>query len=94
MPIWNPKEAAIHLTRNVSVQGRRTSMRLEQPFWDAFEEIVRREGISMNALVTRVWAASPDDVNLAGAIRVFVLGYFWALANGGRPRVPPGSTKP
>lgn len=93
MPIWNPKGAAIHLTRNVSVQGRRTSMRLEQPFWDALEDILRREDTSMNSLVSRIWTASPDDVNLSGAIRVFVLGYFWALANGRRPRVPPGSTK-
>ncbi|MGF6227602.1 putative DNA-binding ribbon-helix-helix protein [Inquilinus ginsengisoli] len=68
-------------------------MRLEQPFWDAFEDIVRREDISINSLVSRIWTASPDGVNLSGAIRVFVLRYFWALANGRTPRVPPGSTE-
>lgn len=61
--------------RNVTIRGKRTSMRLEPGFWDAIEEIAAREGLSVDAVFERV-AKAPHRGNLSSAIRVFVLAYF------------------
>ncbi len=61
--------------RNVKVFGRRTSMRLESAYWDALEEIARREGTDVDALFDKV-AKAPHRGNLTSAIRLYVLAYF------------------
>jgi predicted DNA-binding ribbon-helix-helix protein len=77
-------------TRNVTIGGNRTSIRLEQQFWSGLEEIVTREGIPVNALVTRIRASQRMDGSLSSAVRVFVQAYFFALAHNRRPIVPKG----
>lgn len=67
-------------THNVLLQGRRTSIRLEAAFWLALDEILELEGITLNALVTRINAANRNGGNLSGAVRVFIISYFTALA--------------
>jgi predicted DNA-binding ribbon-helix-helix protein len=57
--------------RSVEIGGHRTSISIEQPFWDALKEIADREGVSLNTLVTRIDNAR--DGNLSSAIRVYVL---------------------
>lgn len=61
--------------RNVKVFGRRTSMRLEPAFWEALEDIARREGTDVDGLFDKV-ARAPHRGNLTSAIRLFVLAYF------------------
>jgi predicted DNA-binding ribbon-helix-helix protein len=61
--------------RNIKVFGRRTSMRLEQAFWEAMEDIAWRESTTVDELFDRV-ADSPHRGNLTSAIRLFVLAYF------------------
>src|SRR5579885_538615 len=39
---------------NVTVAGRRTSIRLEPAMWQALHEIAAREGKTMHALVTEI----------------------------------------
>ena len=39
---------------NVTINGRRTTMRLEPSIWDALHEISRREGMPVNDLCARV----------------------------------------
>ena len=63
------------VSRNVSLAGRRTSLRLEQPIWDGLEEICVREGRSLNDVCADVEAARPERT-LTASIRVFVLQYF------------------
>ncbi len=62
-------------SRNVTVSGRRTSMRLEPDMWDALAEICRREGMTMNQLCSRI-----DEMrrggSLTSATRVYVMRYF------------------
>lgn len=77
-------------TRNVTVGGNRTSIRLEQQFWSGLEEIVTREGISVNALVSRIRGSQRRDGSLSSAVRVFIQAYFFALAHDRRPVVPKG----
>lgn len=40
------------VSKNVTVNGHRTSMRLEPVMWDALREAARREGMTVNALVS------------------------------------------
>lgn len=61
--------------RNVKVFGRRTSMRLEPAFWEALEEIARRETTDIDALFDKV-AKVPHRGNLTSAIRLYALAYF------------------
>ena len=63
------------INRNVTVTGRRTSVRLEQPMWDALEEICRRERKIMNQLVTEIDQSRQESI-LTAAIRVTIMRYF------------------
>ena len=57
---------------SLTLRGHRTSVSLEQVFWDGFREIAAARGLTMNALAVEIDAAR-NDVGLASAIRVFVL---------------------
>ncbi|HVI52963.1 MAG TPA: ribbon-helix-helix domain-containing protein [Candidatus Sulfotelmatobacter sp.] len=67
------------LNRNVTIAGRRTSMKLEPDMWDALDEICRREQITMHEACTMV-ADRHRGNNLTAAMRVFILGYYRAAA--------------
>jgi predicted DNA-binding ribbon-helix-helix protein len=58
--------------RSVSIAGHRTSISLEEPFWEALREIAEREQLSIQALIGRI-DAERGEQNLSSAIRVFVL---------------------
>lgn len=64
---------------NVTVAGRRTSIRLEPAMWQALREISVREGKTMHALVTEIEQGRAQS-SLTAAIRVFLLDYFRAAA--------------
>lgn len=61
--------------RSVSIAGHRTSVSLEEPFWEALRGIADSEGLSVQALIGRI-DAERGEQNLSSAIRVFVLGCF------------------
>jgi len=77
-------------TRNVMIGVRRTSIRLETPFWSALGEIIERENITLNALVSLIDAENRDHNNLSSAVRVFIHSYFFALARQQVLAFPPG----
>ena len=58
--------------RSVSIAGHRTSISLEEPFWEGLREIAARETLSVQALIGRI-DAERGGQNLSSAIRVFVL---------------------
>ncbi|WP_224814988.1 ribbon-helix-helix domain-containing protein [Hasllibacter sp. MH4015] len=58
---------------SLTLQGHRTSVSLEDAFWDALREIAARRGMSMNALVAEIDGARGVSAGLASAIRVHVL---------------------
>ena len=60
------------LKRSVSIAGHRTSISLEEPFWEGLREIAEREKISVQALIGLI-DAERGEQNLSSAIRVFVL---------------------
>ncbi len=63
------------VSRNVTVAGKRTSVRLEPSMWDALAELCRRENCTTNEICTLV-ARSQDSSSLTAAIRVVILSYF------------------
>ena len=62
--------------RSLTLRGHRTSVSLEDPFWDAFREIAAEDGKALNALAAEIDDARGTDVGLASAIRLFVLERF------------------
>ncbi len=63
------------MSRNVTLQGRRTSLRLERAMWDALEEIRARERQSMHELCAHIDRTRSERTLTAG-IRVYILEYF------------------
>ncbi len=57
---------------SLTLRGHRTSVSLEQAFWDGFRDIAATRGQTINALAVEI-DAGRDDIGLASAIRVFVL---------------------
>jgi predicted DNA-binding ribbon-helix-helix protein len=71
--------ASTLVSRNVSIAGRRTSLRLEPAMWDALGEIARRERMTVHQLCSEVDRRRQES-SLTAAIRVFALSYFRTAA--------------
>lgn len=74
---------ALHC-RNVHVNGRRTSMRMEPMLWEMVEDVAAREGLDINALLsrieTKVRPQAGTELNLTATVRLFIMEYFRAAA--------------
>lgn len=57
--------------RSIRIAGHATSISLEPEFLEELQRIADEEGISLNAVVSRIDAERQG--NLSGALRVFVL---------------------
>ncbi len=68
------------VSRNVTIAGHRTSIRLEPDMWLALKEICRRERASMHEVCTTVAQHKQQNSSLTAAIRVFIMAYFRAAA--------------
>ena len=58
---------------SLTLRGHRTSVSLEEEFWQAFRAIATERGLTLNQLAVEVDEARAGDLGLASAIRVFVL---------------------
>lgn len=68
------------VSRNVTVYGRRTSIRLEPEMWEALKDVAKKEKCSVHNLCTLVFLRKNGDTSLTAAIRVFLMLYFKAAA--------------
>ena len=59
--------------RSLTLQGHRTSVSLEEPFWREFCRLAEASGRSVNALAAELDAQRTPPASLASAIRLFVL---------------------
>tara|TARA_E500000178_G_scaffold310449_1_gene325543 strand:- start:999 stop:1235 length:237 start_codon:yes stop_codon:yes gene_type:complete len=57
--------------RSVSIRGHRTSLSLEDAFWDALSAIASERGISIAALITEIDQTRASG--LSSAVRLFIL---------------------
>jgi len=58
--------------RSLTLRGHRTSVSLEDIFWDAFRRYADAQGRTINGLAAEIDAAR-GDIGLASAIRIYVL---------------------
>lgn len=65
---------------SLTLRGHRTSVSLEDPFWQAFVKIAHAENIPINVLAAQIDAARKVDAGLAGAIRLFILNWYQTRA--------------
>lgn len=68
------------VSRNVSIAGHRTSVRLEPPMWDALGEISRRECATLHEICTAIARRKTENTSLTAAIRSFIMAYYRAAA--------------
>ncbi|AWZ21627.1 hypothetical protein RTM1035_07814 [Roseovarius sp. TM1035] len=70
--------------RSLTLRGHRTSVSLEDEFWQAFREIAEEKSMALNVLAAEIDAGRGIETGLATAIRLFVLAYYRdrALLNG------------
>jgi len=68
------------LSRNITVLGRRTSVRLESDMWAALREIAKREQCSTHDICGLIHLRKPSSTSLTAAIRVFLMLYYRAAA--------------
>ena len=64
------------VSRNITVNGHRTSVRLEPEMWRALKEISARENCSIHELCTLINFRKNKRTSLTAAIRVFLMLYF------------------
>jgi predicted DNA-binding ribbon-helix-helix protein len=60
--------------RSIAIDGTRTSVSLEEPFWRSLRAIAYAQRLDTNALVAEI-AARSGPIGLSSAIRQFVLHY-------------------
>ncbi len=68
------------VSRSVTVDGHRTSVRLEPVMWTGLQEICRRERSNLHEICSLIAALCAPDSSLTAAIRVFIMAYFRAAA--------------
>jgi predicted DNA-binding ribbon-helix-helix protein len=61
--------------RSIIIAGHKTSVSLEDEFWNSLKEIARERGMTLGALVAAI-DANRQHANLSSAIRLFVLGVY------------------
>ena len=63
------------IKRSVRVDGRNTSVTLEDAFWNSLKEIADSRGQTLPYLISRI-DAERKSANLSSNLRVFVLEYY------------------
>jgi predicted DNA-binding ribbon-helix-helix protein len=68
------------ISRNITLNGHRTSMRLEPAMWNALIEICRREKLSIHQICSMVAQHKAQETSFTAAVRVFAMSYYKAAA--------------
>jgi len=73
-----PKSTLV--SRNITVLGRRTSVRLEPEMWRALKDISGRERCTIHDLCSLISLRKNQNTSLTAAIRVFLMLYYRAAS--------------
>jgi predicted DNA-binding ribbon-helix-helix protein len=68
------------VSRNITVLGRRTSVRLEPEMWTALREIAQREKCRIHDICSLIQKRKNQRTSLTAAIRVFLMLYYRAAS--------------
>jgi predicted DNA-binding ribbon-helix-helix protein len=61
--------------RSIVIAGHKTSVSLEEEFWNSLKEIASERNMTLAELVSAI-DANRQHANLSSAIRLFVLGVY------------------
>jgi len=70
---------SVVIKRSVLINGCKTSISLEDEFWDALREIAGYDKLGLSKLLEQI-DRERNNINLSSAIRVFVFKHFQTLA--------------
>ena len=59
--------------RSLTLNGHKTSVSLEDPFWDYFCKLAVKRNQSLNALASDIDLKRQSNIGLASSIRIFCL---------------------
>jgi predicted DNA-binding ribbon-helix-helix protein len=73
-----PRGKSLVRKRNIKLDGHKTSVTMEDTFWDAFKEIAAAQGTSVNRLIATIDHERHErpGTNLSSAIRLFIIDYY------------------
>ncbi len=66
------------ISKNITVCGHRTSIRLEPEMWAALKDIAQREHTTIHSICSLIALRKLSDTSLTAAIRVFLMLYYRA----------------
>ena len=61
--------------RSIAIAGHKTSVTLEEAFWNGLKEIASDRNLTLSELVSAIDSERPN-ANLSSAIRLFVLDHY------------------
>jgi predicted DNA-binding ribbon-helix-helix protein len=79
------------IKRSIVIGGHKTSVSLEDPFWDAMKKIACLKNMTLADLVEQI-DVDRDQGNLSSAIRLFVLDHFKVASGSCRRQHHPAAT--
>ena len=71
-----PEPRSSLICKNVVIQGRRTSVRLDPVMWDGLAEICQRQAASLHTICSAIAEHKAPHMSMSTAIRVFIVSYF------------------
>lgn len=71
------------VTHNVTIQDRRTSIRLEPELWNCLVEIANSQSLTIQEICTGIYLGHGSS-SYTAAVRVFILLYYWQKVGGQR----------
>jgi predicted DNA-binding ribbon-helix-helix protein len=66
---------SVMVRRGVYVAGHKTSVSVEDEFWEGLVETAKERGVSPSELITSI-NANRGHANLSSAVRLFVLNHY------------------
>jgi predicted DNA-binding ribbon-helix-helix protein len=64
------------IKRSVAVNGHKTSISLEEPFWNEIKTIASQRHTTIAELITDVDRGKQAEANLSSSLRVFILRHY------------------
>ena len=68
------------VSRNITINKKRTSIRLEAQMWVSLKEIAEREKCTIHDICSVIADKKADNITLTAAIRIFLMLYFKSAA--------------
>lgn len=61
------------IKRSIACRGHKTSVSLEQEFWDLFHDMAHKRGLTLGKLYEELYMTCPEGSSMASHIRTSIL---------------------